>query len=1004
MKYTNFSELPINAFQPKLGRGPFSYGMTLEGGGGGGGIVGGIVDAVGDVFKGAGDIIGDAAKAVGDVGVQLDKGVNDVVPGGWATVATVAIMVAAPYAAPYLAAEAGAAITAAEAAAALEAAAIAEGATTAGMVAGASSGVTTATVLEAAAINAAKSAAINSATQLAVTGSIDPDQVFKAGITGGVTGGMSNTLSAYDLNPIVSSGISGTVGGGLNAALNDRDVGIGALTGAIGGTAGGVTNMVAKDLDLDPYSTGALKGAASGITSAALNDQNVLTGGLTGAAVGATSVAGRQLGTALENEITGDTDRQTFTGNVLSSLAGSEIRDLLTEDPTRPQRPILQRPSLQRPPLQRPTQTQTPIPSTKLAGAPSQVSYAQPSGALPRASQPNQISAFTPRMSPAGAPIFGNQQSSSSMLSQTGLPSMASTTSNTSDVSLSGGAAGIPFGSSPNANVGNVTGLFPSSGLNAAGLPAPLASGVLTSQAMYDSAPDNPKINQLKQLYPQLENVDPRILTSITSDPPNQTYARGGAVRMNNGGQPQFSNEQLSSYISDIQGKGGGDAEIASAMNQFGVSPEQLSGALGVSTGDIQSRYNAVNPAGQFNTTSPNLRDIYVAGDSWLSDPSHTSNIQQQTGQNVTNVAIGGSKSSDVLDQLNNYISGGGTFGKDSTVMLGVGGNDLLRGVNPLDIENNLNRIASTLSDRNVNLILSGAPNVRSDADITGSSNLGLHPLYQNIANKNKNVRLVDSMPSLLNNKFLVDESGYHMNEIGKNAYGASLSNAYRNMKGLDPINYNPSDISQYVKDNKLTLEQAIALAPYFGLTPQQVQSALPTKMASGGSPISKSGNPKDILERFKKAQEDYEFTQNDRGFKLAAQSLLPPNQDKYAARVPYGDPSSNFNRPISSQYFINRVNGGSATHNPEFITGKTGHFVEGKGDGQSDDIPAMLADGEYVFDADTVAALGNGSSKAGALQLDKMREAIRKHKRSAPNNKIPPKAKSPLEYFKGKA
>ena len=92
----------------------------------------------------------------------------------------------------------------------------------------------------------------------------------------------------------------------------------------------------------------------------------------------------------------------------------------------------------------------------------------------------------------------------------------------------------------------------------------------------------------------------------------------------------------------------------------------------------------------------------------------------------------------------------------------------------------------------------------------------------------------------------------------------------------------------------------------------------------------------------------------------------------------------------------------GGNVHIPQFKTGTTGHFVEGAGDGQSDDIPAMLADGEYVFDADTVAALGNGSSKAGALQLDKMRQAIRKHKRSAPNDKIPPKAKSPLEYLKG--
>ena len=93
---------------------------------------------------------------------------------------------------------------------------------------------------------------------------------------------------------------------------------------------------------------------------------------------------------------------------------------------------------------------------------------------------------------------------------------------------------------------------------------------------------------------------------------------------------------------------------------------------------------------------------------------------------------------------------------------------------------------------------------------------------------------------------------------------------------------------------------------------------------------------------------------------------------------------------------------GGLAHHQPEFITGATGHYVKGKGDGQSDDIPAMLADGEYVFDADTVAALGNGSSDAGAQRLDEMRQAIRKHKRSAPVNKIPPKAKSPLEYLKG--
>jgi hypothetical protein len=106
----------------------------------------------------------------------------------------------------------------------------------------------------------------------------------------------------------------------------------------------------------------------------------------------------------------------------------------------------------------------------------------------------------------------------------------------------------------------------------------------------------------------------------------------------------------------------------------------------------------------------------------------------------------------------------------------------------------------------------------------------------------------------------------------------------------------------------------------------------------------------------------------------------------------------------------IKKRSGGSPDHshpnyngNPLFRTGGAGKHVQGPGTGQSDDIPAMLADGEYVFDADTVSALGDGSNKAGASALDQMRKAIRKHKRGAPIDKIPPKAKNPLEYLRGK-
>jgi hypothetical protein len=81
------------------------------------------------------------------------------------------------------------------------------------------------------------------------------------------------------------------------------------------------------------------------------------------------------------------------------------------------------------------------------------------------------------------------------------------------------------------------------------------------------------------------------------------------------------------------------------------------------------------------------------------------------------------------------------------------------------------------------------------------------------------------------------------------------------------------------------------------------------------------------------------------------------------------------------------------------------GAHVAGPGDGQSDDIPAMLADGEFVFSADVVAALGNGSTKAGSDKLYEMMHAIRARARSkGPKDLPPPALKSPLDYLSKKS
>ena len=76
---------------------------------------------------------------------------------------------------------------------------------------------------------------------------------------------------------------------------------------------------------------------------------------------------------------------------------------------------------------------------------------------------------------------------------------------------------------------------------------------------------------------------------------------------------------------------------------------------------------------------------------------------------------------------------------------------------------------------------------------------------------------------------------------------------------------------------------------------------------------------------------------------------------------------------------------------------------VTGPGTGRSDSIDAKLSDGEYVIDAETVALLGDGSSKAGAAKLDQFRANIRKQKGKAlSRGKISPDAQSPDRYLMG--
>jgi hypothetical protein len=91
-----------------------------------------------------------------------------------------------------------------------------------------------------------------------------------------------------------------------------------------------------------------------------------------------------------------------------------------------------------------------------------------------------------------------------------------------------------------------------------------------------------------------------------------------------------------------------------------------------------------------------------------------------------------------------------------------------------------------------------------------------------------------------------------------------------------------------------------------------------------------------------------------------------------------------------------------SQMHNPSFFSegGMKNRYVEGDGDGTSDDVAAMLANGEFVIPADIVAALGNGSNDAGAHVLDQFLSVVRQDNHSNDPDELPPKSKGPLAYL----
>jgi hypothetical protein len=91
---------------------------------------------------------------------------------------------------------------------------------------------------------------------------------------------------------------------------------------------------------------------------------------------------------------------------------------------------------------------------------------------------------------------------------------------------------------------------------------------------------------------------------------------------------------------------------------------------------------------------------------------------------------------------------------------------------------------------------------------------------------------------------------------------------------------------------------------------------------------------------------------------------LYDPNKNPYLAS---GSADTDFFRDINP-YYAATMNQGGVMDFPE----KEG-MINGPGDGQSDDIPAMLSDGEFVMTKQAVMAAGNGDRDEGTKQMYSM-------------------------------
>lgn len=160
------------------------------------------------------------------------------------------------------------------------------------------------------------------------------------------------------------------------------------------------------------------------------------------------------------------------------------------------------------------------------------------------------------------------------------------------------------------------------------------------------------------------------------------------------------------------------------------------------------------------------LGDSLTFGYGVESSQSYPVLLASKTGWNIENAGINGDTTQDVLNRLDKVIDK-----KPQLVLLGVGGNDVLRRVSPEVSKNNLIAIIEKLQQANVAVVLIAEPYISASA-LFGK--VADNPMYEQVSEQTGVPLLSDVWSKILSDDALKSDQ-IHANAQGYAVFADKL-------------------------------------------------------------------------------------------------------------------------------------------------------------------------------------------------------------------------------------